>query len=314
KLCFAFVSNSLQIVRFFNDEDSDHSPFSLHELVRVGEASGKKPGDWYGPNSVAHTISHTVNNTSHPTLETLRVYVAQDCTVYKEDVIKACTHCKNCFNPACQDKFWRSLLILVPVRLGSESLNPIYIPCLKALLALDCCVGIIGGRPKHSLYFVGFQGDKLIHLDPHYLQDKVDMSTRDFPVDSFHCQYPKKMSFEKMDPSCAIGFYCRTRADFENFCQEAKQVSPPPKQRIEYPMFIFDEGSNPSNVDFDFVDNSITQGIATVTLNTASNSGQEKDKKKLKKLLKLKRKSKSKEGVGEEGTEEETVEEYVLVD
>uniref|UniRef100_A0A7M5X195 Cysteine protease n=1 Tax=Clytia hemisphaerica TaxID=252671 RepID=A0A7M5X195_9CNID len=91
----------------------------------------------------------------------------------------------------------------------------------------------------------------------HYLQDKVDMSTRDFPVDSFHCQYPKKMSFEKMDPSCAIGFYCRTRADFENFCQEAKQVSPPPKQRIEYPMFIFDEGSNPSNVDFDFVDNSI---------------------------------------------------------
>ena len=45
-----------QIVRFFNDEDSDHSPFSLHELVRIGEASGKKPGDWYGPNSVAHTI------------------------------------------------------------------------------------------------------------------------------------------------------------------------------------------------------------------------------------------------------------------
>ena len=50
---FFFV---FQIVRFFNDEDSDHSPFSLHELVRVGEASGKKPGDWYGPNSVAHTI------------------------------------------------------------------------------------------------------------------------------------------------------------------------------------------------------------------------------------------------------------------
>ena len=47
---------TLQIVRFFNDEDSDHSPFSLHKLVRVGEASGKKPGDWYGPNSVAHTI------------------------------------------------------------------------------------------------------------------------------------------------------------------------------------------------------------------------------------------------------------------
>ena len=51
--------------------------------------------------------------------------------VYKEDVIRTCTKCKNCFNPTCQDKFWRSLLVLVPVRLGSESLNPIYIPCLK---------------------------------------------------------------------------------------------------------------------------------------------------------------------------------------
>ena len=32
------------------------------------------------------------------------------------------------------------------------------------------------------------------------------------------------MSFNKMDPSCAIGFYCRTREDFDRFCKEAKQV------------------------------------------------------------------------------------------
>lgn len=27
------------------------------------------------------------------------------------------------------------------------------------ILKLDCCIGIIGGKPKHSLYFVGFQGE-----------------------------------------------------------------------------------------------------------------------------------------------------------
>ncbi len=54
-----------------------------------------------------------------------------------------------------------ALILLVPVRLGSESLNPIYIPCIQGLLALDCCVGIIGGRPKHSVFFIGFQGDRV---------------------------------------------------------------------------------------------------------------------------------------------------------
>lgn len=52
----------------------------------------------------------------------------------------------------------QALILLVPVRLGSEVLNPIYIPCIQGLLSLDYCVGIIGGRPKHSVYFIGFQG------------------------------------------------------------------------------------------------------------------------------------------------------------
>lgn len=53
---------------------------------------------------------------------------------------------------------WKSLILLVPLRLGTEKLNPIYNDCLKAMLSLDNCIGIIGGRPKHSLFFVGYQG------------------------------------------------------------------------------------------------------------------------------------------------------------
>lgn len=282
------------IVRFFNDEDSDYSPFSLHELVRIAEACGKKAGDWYGPNSVAYALGVAVNTTPHPGLETLCVYVAQDCTIYKEDVARLCKNCKNCYEPTCQDKSWRSVLILVPVRLGSEGLNPIYIPCLQTLLTLDHCVGIIGGRPKHSLYFVGFQDQKLINLDPHYLQETVDMSVEDFPVDSFHCQYPKKLDFSRMDPSCAIGFYCRYKEDFESFCRQAVDVLNPPMQKTEYPIFVFDEGSNPNRATDDLIDG--TREHQTIQIETPRRRHKKHKKKK------------------KHPKPESTTEEYVLVD
>lgn len=60
--------------------------------------------------------------------------------------------------PSSTDK-WKALILLVPMRLGSECLNELYEPCIKNLLAHDSCIGIIGGRPKHSLYFIGFQGN-----------------------------------------------------------------------------------------------------------------------------------------------------------
>lgn len=164
---------------------------------------------------------------------------------------------------------WKSLILLVPLRLGTEKLNPIYNDCLKAMLSLDSCIGIIGGRPKHSLFFVGYQEDKLIHLDPHYCQDMIDVNQENFPVSSFHCKSPRKMKLSKMDPSCCIGFFCATKKDFFKFVENVKPFLLPVKQQmtssftsssglhqfneITYPMFVFCRGkSSEQQIDLPF--------------------------------------------------------------
>jgi len=121
-------------------------------------------------------------------------------------------------------------------------MNSIYIECVKNVLKHPCCVGIIGGKPKHSVYFVGFQDDKLIYLDPHYCQEAVDVKQNDFSLLSYHCLYPHRMPFTRMDPSCAFGFYLRTREELNKFTSTIRSLVVPKNQRAEYPIFVVSDG------------------------------------------------------------------------
>ena len=44
------------IVQWFGDKPSPACPLSLHQMVSLGQYSGKRPGDWYGPSSVSLII------------------------------------------------------------------------------------------------------------------------------------------------------------------------------------------------------------------------------------------------------------------
>lgn len=230
------------IIKWFGDKPSFNSPLSIHRLVTLGESMGKKPGDWYGPGSVAFLLRAAISEASKENyeFEDLCVYVAQDCAIYLKDVRQQCVK---------PNGAWKSLIVLVPVRLGTDKTNPIYSECLTSMLSLECCIGIIGGKPKHSLYFVGFQDDKLIHLDPHYCQEVVDVWQPDFSVSSFHCKSPRKMPLSKMDPSCCIGFYCANQAEFHNFINTVQPFLVPPTTTgsLEYPMFVFCDGKSSDN-------------------------------------------------------------------
>ncbi|XP_029906392.1 cysteine protease ATG4C [Myripristis murdjan] len=242
------------LVSWFGDSLS--AQLGLHRLVRLGLTLGKQAGDWYGPAVVAHIFKKAVEEATDPGLAGITAYVSQDCTVYSADVIDSHRapevgqasagssdipppQNNQSSSPTQLDS--RAVIILIPVRLGEERTNSEYFNFVKSVLSLEYCIGIIGGKPKQACYFVGFQDDSLIYMDPHYCQSFVDVSTSDFPLQSYHCPSPKKMPFSKMDPSCTIGFYSRSVHDFERIRQELSKVLQP-SAREKYPAFTFMQG------------------------------------------------------------------------
>ena len=64
------------------------------------------------------------------------------------------------------------------VRLGVNSMNAVYVPSLLKCFEYPQSLGIMGGKVRSSLYFVGYQDERLLYLDPHTVQDALLTSRR----------------------------------------------------------------------------------------------------------------------------------------
>jgi Peptidase family C54 len=59
--------------------------------------------------------------------------------------------------PVLKEPWKCSLMVCVPLRLGITSVSKEYIEALKSALRSKYCLGFIGGRENHAIYFVGYQ-------------------------------------------------------------------------------------------------------------------------------------------------------------
>ncbi|KZP09776.1 peptidase C54, partial [Athelia psychrophila] len=169
----------VQILTWFLDTPAPQAPFSVHRMALAGKELGTDVGCWFGPSVAAGAMRTLVN--AFPDAH-LGVAVATDGCLYQSEVFAASLPPVSVSHTASprhdqheQTSVWggRAVLVLVGLRLGIADVNPIYYETIKALFAFPQSVGIAGGRPSSSYYFVGSQADSLFYLDPHHVRPAV---------------------------------------------------------------------------------------------------------------------------------------------
>ncbi|KAK9510581.1 hypothetical protein O3M35_005328 [Rhynocoris fuscipes] len=205
-----------QILRMFEDRRS--ATYSIHQIALMGASEGKQVGDWFGPNTVAQVLKKLA---VYDEWSGLVVHVALDNLLVINEVRRLC-RVNARYVPA---RSWKSLLLIIPLRLGINEINSVYIKGLKTCFMFPQSVGIIGGKPNHALYFIGCVGNDVIFLDPHTTQsirDRKEPHGYDKMDSSYHCQQASRLHILHMDPSVAVGFFCKTEADFDSLCKNIR--------------------------------------------------------------------------------------------
>ncbi|ORZ27501.1 hypothetical protein BCR41DRAFT_367824 [Lobosporangium transversale] len=211
----------VKILSWFLDDMNAKSPFSVHRIALLGKQLGKNIGEWFGPSTTSQVTQALVHNFPQSGLS---VYVTTDGVIYKDQVEEIATKKKTAS--------FGHLLILVTIRLGIDKLNAIYKDAIKATFEFPQSLGIAGGRPSSSYYFVGYQGDDLFYLDPHHSRNIVETkdlsayTAEDFAT--YHCETIRKIDISAIDPSMLLAFYCRDRSEFDALCERVKELNARP--------------------------------------------------------------------------------------
>ncbi|KAI4142961.1 MAG: hypothetical protein L6R39_004763 [Caloplaca ligustica] len=216
-----------QLLSLFADDPK--APFSIHRFVEHGAlACGKHPGEWFGPSATARCIQALAQSS---VANELKVYINGDgADIYEDRFFSIATAEDGQFTPT---------LILVGIRLGIDRITPVYWEALKASLQLPQSVGIAGGRPSSSHYFVGVQGDNFFFLDPH--QTRPALPRREDVTE---------YTTEEID-SCHTRFLIRDRKDWDEWRKSVSEVQGKPVVHVadKEPIMDRQEAGRQSAVD-----------------------------------------------------------------
>ncbi len=179
------------ILRLFWDSGKDNKyPFSIQSFCEAALKYKRVPGEWLSQSTVA-TILRDLNQKHRP-FKDLNIVTFIDGSVYEDQL-----GVEGFFEPSSFTKDYdvvyeeeakgeentvqvteEATVIFVSCALGLKSPEPTYLDRLKELFDFPQLIGVMGGRTSEALFFVGYQGDNFVFLDPHFVQVKCDLFMR----------------------------------------------------------------------------------------------------------------------------------------
>jgi len=223
------------LISIFCDYQLDACPLSIHNLLMHAGHFNKESGTWFAPSEACHLVHKCLSSSAFQNkIPHLGSAVFTDGTIFLNTLMEK-------FNE------FQSLFLLIPIRLGLMEINHGYLPILRMWLTNRFCVGFIGGKPRKSLYFYGFQNERLLYLDPHLCQETIDPFGKLIDSRTYHCQGATSMPETELDPSLAIGLYIPRFDDLKKFWALCLQMTEDSK---DYPILNFAE-KEPDYTDWD---------------------------------------------------------------
>ncbi|XP_031382439.1 cysteine protease ATG4 [Punica granatum] len=237
----------IDILHHFGDTEA--CPFSIHSLIQSGKAYGLAAGSWVGPYAMCRSWEILVRskreeliNHGEPALPMAIYVVSGDEDGERGGAPVLCIEDakRHCSEFSRGQSEWAPILLLVPLVLGLGKVNPRYVPSLRAIFSFPQSLGVLGGKPGASTYMIGVQDEEVFYLDPHEVQPAVTINRDNLEADtsSYHCSVIRHITLDSLDPSLAIGFYCRDKDDFDNFCSRASELA---KESNGAPLFTVAE-------------------------------------------------------------------------
>jgi cysteine protease ATG4 len=125
-----------------------------------------KPGQWYGPQMISIVLRNLAKSKpNHTLIKGFKIHVCLDSNIFLDEI-------ESLFKGNC------SVFVLIPVRLGIDSIQQQYLDQVKNLFQIYQNVGIAGGKDHMALYLVGHEdinkeSSGMFYLDPHMVQNSI---------------------------------------------------------------------------------------------------------------------------------------------
>jgi len=174
------------ILDFWDNGKGKEHPFSIQNFCEMGLNYDKLPGEWLNQTTVAYILRDL--NLKYAPYD-IDIVLCGNGIIYKDDLITSeVLEDVNDFEvikeeeydefEKAQKKADPGKIIFASCTLGMKVPDRMYLKRMQELFTFPQLIGFMGGRRNEALFFVGYQGDDLIFLDPHFVQVMIEDKAR----------------------------------------------------------------------------------------------------------------------------------------